>query len=195
MLLFPILKLIQFVLHNIHFWLRYIHFYEVVSLQQFCPHHSERHKSQILILSIAPLDLHHSCNPPRHALNQILAYCCINLVPLLFHPSSKFEYSLRVPFVLLQPSVGMISQVFNGIKVRWFQTMLNHLFHDFIAKILLSQTCPWGHYLARIHKMTYYPLLLEILWTPHEKQCKIVLKIPYVLHFIPQENVHWFLSN
>ena len=121
MLLFPILKMIQFVLHDVHFWLRYAHFYKVVSLQQFCPHHSEKHKSQILILGIAPLGLHHSYNPPRHTLNQILAYHCINLVPLPLHPLPK----LIIPSGSLSYSCSLVLQIFNEIKPRQLHAIPN----------------------------------------------------------------------
>ena len=144
---------------------------------------------------MATIHLKHSCYTLRHTIHKYLAHRSWNIGPFLLHSLPKFWCALGVPFALPQLSLGIISQVFNGIKVKWFQAMPNHIFHGVITKFWLSQLDTWGHYLARMDKMTHYPPLLEIFWTSHEQLIEVVLKIPYMMYFIPQEKVHLFLSN
>ena len=195
MLLLRSSNLIQSSLHNVHFWLRYSFLCQVVSLQWFCPCHSEKYKVINPNIWCIPTQLLPHLQPsqacPQSSFDALLHQSCSTP----FHHLSKLQYSLKVPFVLPWFSLGVVSQVFNEIKVRQFQTTQNKLFHDVITNFQLSQTCTWGHYFAKIYKMAYYPPLLEIFWISHEKQCKIVQNILCMMHFIPQENVHWFLSN
>ena len=144
---------------------------------------------------MATIHLKHSCYTLRHTIHKYLAHRSWNIGPFLLHSLPKFWCALGVPFALPQLSLGIISQVFNGIKVKWFQAMPNHISHGVITNFWLSQLDTWGHYLARMDKMTHYPPLPEIFWTSHKQLVEVVLKIPYMMYFIPQEKVHWFLSN
>ena len=149
-------QMVPYSLCNSHFWTQKIIFVRAVSLEGFCNVLFEKSKSIVLVLGMANICPKHSLDTLRHTLNQVLAYRSWNLCPFLLHPLPKFQYSLGVPFVLPQPSLGMVPQVLNGIKVRWFHAMPNYLFLGPRTNPWLSQTCAQGHYLARIYKTTHY---------------------------------------
>src|SRR3954454_18027334 len=88
----------------------------------FVANTSDQQKYGYLVLGIASLCLQHSCNPPRHTLNQILTHLCINLVPLLFYPLPQLQYPLWCNFMLSQLSLQMSPQMFNeveGCRLGW----------------------------------------------------------------------------
>src|SRR5436189_1215290 len=100
---------------------------------------------------MATICLKHNLYTLRHTINKYLAHRSWNICPFLLHPLPKFWCALGVPFALPWFSLGINSQVFNGIKIRWLYTMPNHIFHSVITSYWLSQLDTWGLYVARMY--------------------------------------------
>src|ERR1700731_1278101 len=95
----------------------YIHFIQGLSLKGFCCWYIWATKQTDSVLSMAPFGLQHSFNPSRHALNQVLTHCSVNLVPLFLHPLPQLQYSSSCFFILSKPPLEVIPQMFNRIEV------------------------------------------------------------------------------
>ena len=67
---------------------------------------------------MTPFSLHNCCNPPRHALNQILTHLWLYLVPFHLYSLPQLQNATRCPFILPQPLLQVIPKVFNGVQVR-----------------------------------------------------------------------------